>query len=462
MEAEKLKKKLNGSTLKGTKVRIEDAKPEKKKRKAEVDDAEEDQKVKKRKVRKEKAKREDGVLLGHELKEGRRIKRGWTEDGVEPKKKDKKSKKAKHESKNDGIEKKKLRFKTSIPPNAAAIEPESKSKSSNNEKKKKEKKAERTGQKAAIVHEFAKSKKPVAAGIVSNEKPAVEYEDGKGWVDDGGNVVEAAIESKRPKRKTRSTPPKQTEQATASNELAADVATEGASDDQSSEVEEESSVVSESDGEAEEDADEEPFMQNGANSIKVPLNDEVVIPPSGETARDCTPQPAETVHPLEALFKRPAPKPESASKPKPGPIDTSFSFFNSGSAEGDDDDMQDVAYPPQTPHTKEDLEWRSIRSAAPTPDTAAIGRKFSFPFARGDVDEDEDEDGDEDMGVEGEGLGASDVKSGAQSGEREESEFRKLFFDQRGDFNRGWKKRKRETRKAKRQMENRRVGRRAV
>ena len=40
-EAEKLKQKFNGTTLKGTKVRIEEAKPEKK-RKAEPDETEEE------------------------------------------------------------------------------------------------------------------------------------------------------------------------------------------------------------------------------------------------------------------------------------------------------------------------------------------------------------------------------------------------------------------------------------
>src|ERR1700761_4372335 len=79
MEAQKLKKKLNGSTLRGTKVRIEDAKPEKKRRGEGDEEAEREQKARKT-SKKEKKKREDGVIPGHELEEGRHVKRGWTEN----------------------------------------------------------------------------------------------------------------------------------------------------------------------------------------------------------------------------------------------------------------------------------------------------------------------------------------------------------------------------------------------
>lgn len=47
MEADKLKKKIHGFTLKGSKVRIEEAKPEKK-RKADRDETEEERKERKK------------------------------------------------------------------------------------------------------------------------------------------------------------------------------------------------------------------------------------------------------------------------------------------------------------------------------------------------------------------------------------------------------------------------------
>ena len=54
-----------------------------------------------------------------------------------------------------------------------------------------------------------------------------------------------------------------------------------------------------------------------------------------------------------------------------------------------------------TPFTQRDLEWRGLRSAAPTPDTAAIGRRFSFDWRKGSQEVDHD-DGEElsDGGVE--------------------------------------------------------------
>ncbi|KAF7188743.1 hypothetical protein HII31_09995 [Pseudocercospora fuligena] len=161
---------------------------------------------------------------------------------------------------------------------------------------------------------------------------------------------------------------------------------------------------------------------------------------SGAEASQPVGEPKE-VHPLEALFKRPS---QDTEKPKPAPIDTSFSFFNP------DDNEEDVAVEikvPQTPRTKEELEWRSIRSAAPTPDTAALGKSFDFSFT---------EDQDEDMRDVPESPVRAKTNDKAE-GEKEESEFRKWFYENRGDLNRAWKKRRREERKVGRQRENRRL-----
>ena len=68
MEAAKLKKKLNGSTLRGSKVRIEEAKPEKRKA---GEDAEDEEVKKVKRVKKEKTKKDQGVLEGIELPTGR-------------------------------------------------------------------------------------------------------------------------------------------------------------------------------------------------------------------------------------------------------------------------------------------------------------------------------------------------------------------------------------------------------
>lgn len=451
MEADKLKKKLNGSVLKGTKVRIEEAKPEKK-RKVEPEEHEDERKARKKAKKEKRRKREEGVLSGHQLEEGRRIKRGWKEDGLDKKssKKAKKSKISKHDG-DEGLEGKKLRFKTSIPPNVAPVEDKSKKKS----KGKKEKK----GKGNDVVEEFKKTQKPMITAVGSGKQTA-SFEEGKGWVDDEGNVIEAAPVSKHSKASKRSKSSSESFNVEATKKDATapvaelELANGAVSRDDGTSSE--SSILSESSELDSSDSDDEVSV---ASESPVSQEDEA-------SKRTPEPQPKE-VHPLEALFKRPGSS--SASKPKPHPIDTSFSFFNAGSDDVEGEGENDkAALPPQTPHTKQDLEWRSVRSAAPTPDTAAIGKKFSFPFAQ-DVEADENADSDQDD-VGDTVAGAKDAmevdatpsaKAGDQD-EKQESDFRKWFFENRGDLNRGWKKRRREERKAKRQRENRRLSRRVV
>lgn len=60
MEAQKIKKKFNGTILKGTKVRIEDARPEKK-RKSTASENEDEEPIK---VKKKKVKSEKGEVMG--------------------------------------------------------------------------------------------------------------------------------------------------------------------------------------------------------------------------------------------------------------------------------------------------------------------------------------------------------------------------------------------------------------
>jgi RNA recognition motif-containing protein len=80
-EAQKLKNKLNGTMLKGTKIKIEEAKPEKKRKSREEAAPDADDGKVRKKAKKEKTKRKVGELVveGHELPEGRHVKRGWTE-----------------------------------------------------------------------------------------------------------------------------------------------------------------------------------------------------------------------------------------------------------------------------------------------------------------------------------------------------------------------------------------------
>jgi hypothetical protein len=359
-------------------------------------------------VKKEKRKREEGVLPGHGLEEGRRVKRGWT-DGEGKGKKN--AAEANGTANGEG---RKLRFKTTLPPNASQIPEKGKDKV---KKKQKDKEGGKKREKT-VVEEFKRSKKSRDVSLPGGQGQHgdVHYEDDKGWVDQDGQVVETERVSKKSKRQKRSQEPKT-------------MPTVDEENDQSMAVD--GSTVNPP---AQDD-------ETGSSALQPDSSD--LAMPDGESQKE--------VHPLEAIFKRPTTSASESSKPRPTPIDTSFSFFNSG-AEDDEEDAG-VNLPPQTPHTRRDLEWRSLRSAAPTPDTAAIGRRFSFPVPadsemgdEGDADDQDMEDADQ----------ADATGVAANRPIREESALRKRHYEIRGEFNRAWKKRRREERKQTRQRENRR------
>lgn len=434
MEAQKLKKKLNGSTLKGTKVKIEDAKLERKRKSDdEGDDATSNKKARKLPRKQKGWPKGPGLpndFSGYELGRARHVKRGWsetTDNGQSPVRDEEPP--VRDEDPHSSLEGKKLRFKTTLPPTTSPTETEKGVKKNRKEKNKKG----RSG-KNVVVEEFSKKRRlpqtPIqAAGPGFG---ALNYEDGKGWIDESGNVVEPERNSNRKESEGSEQGIERRISAIESREVA-------------------DLLVAQNSARSNE-ANEEENMAVGEYAT--------------EQAAAAEPEKEKEVHPLEALFKRPTTRAsDAASKPRPKPINTSFSFFD---AEGRtaDQEVGDEMMPPQTPHTKRDLEWRSIRSAAPTPDTAAIGRKFSFPGFGGSDDEDEELDvdpavADEMDGVEQTSAGADAL---AAAGERggEESAFRKWFYENRGDFNRGWKKRRRDEKKIERQRENRRVTRRVA
>lgn len=450
MEAQKLKKKLNGSTLKGAKVRIEDAKPEKK-RKAEASDGPDSERKARKVARREQKVREDGVLAGHELEAGRHVKRGWkdaTEGGRANAQKSKKTRTAsEHDAVGQSLAAKKLRFKTSVPPNVSALPNESKSKDKAKKKARKETKNDRR----TVVDEFKKTTK-IGHGHARTDdsRGPLRYEDGKGWVNEAGEIVEGNRPSKKSKGRE--------EVAEAEK---SPVSTHNAQHEDSQvrgDAMELDNVSSAEMPAATPDLD----VNEERNIVETSsIAQEAGVAGAGP-AEEAVPAEAEKeVHPLEALFKRPAPVSPQGKRGRPKPIDTSFNFFDAD-VDDDGDENIPVDMPPQTPHTRRDLEWRSIRSAAPTPDTAAIGRKFSFPFAQQNdsVDEPAAEESDAEE-VEAESKAGAAAAAGKDD-RGEESAYRKWFYENRGDYNRGWKKRRREERKVKRQRENRRLSRKIV
>ncbi|XPS96705.1 hypothetical protein M3J09_005964 [Ascochyta lentis] len=544
-EANKIKKKLNGTTLKGSKVRIEMAKPEKRKAREEADAAPQDKPSKRaKKDKKEKKnksetrKRDPGVFDGVELPDDRKVKRGWTEP-VSAKsksskdKKDKKSKHDKHQPKPSKYTKEpELLFKAKLEPVAATEHAR--------KEKKKDKKERKTKTKEVIVHEFEKNTKTPSflkvAKVSTEKKPPVEYVNGLGWVDEDGAVVEPETKKAAHSRVlqlvdgqqlveppptdsqgrpiVRAAPPptdsqgrplkpakkQKPKKATPPPESDAESDAESSVVSSSSEDEPSSSSESEdSDNDQDSDNDEEsapasptpsPAQSKSAQSKPAPKTSQPSPAPPSTSTKE--------VHPLEALFKR-APPPSLSTPTKPPPIDTTFSFF-------DNETTSPADGAPTTPFTQRDLEWRGLRSAAPTPDTAAIGRRFSFDWRKGsqeaddaaadeemsDVDageqaqlhlntrantqskpladvveedeDDDDDDDDDDDNDDDNNKGSVDAgpaaaaAAGIESTEdKPESEFRKWFWDNRGDINRAWKKRRRDALKAKRHADNRKM-----
>lgn len=472
MEAQKLKRKLNGSTLKGAKVRVEEAKAEKKRKLEDGDeeDVDEGKKVRKRE-RRERREREEGVLPGYELEEGRMIKRGWTEDGTKVKKpKKEKSNGSRTSGKSEvGFESKKLRFKTAASPVANAAE--GKDHGATKPKKDKDSKKHKDKQ---VVEEFSKRTK--LSNIQQTDPDSMHgttYEDGRGWVDEHGTVVEPEHASTKRRRGREPSLNREPISAIESHEVANDlvVPVADAHNDGSDRDDIQSEIV---DDDQDEDisSDDEKSAEEDEDSEKEEAKADPA-PPASNSA----PLAEKEIHPLEALFKRPTTSASEIAKPRPKPINTSFSFF--GSSGGDDHDdldagreVHDSALPPQTPRTKRDLEWRGLRSAAPTPDTAVTSKRFSFSIGvageedgedqrEEDADADADADENHPTALQQPNGSAEEVQPATTTvGDHgEESAFRKWFYENRGDLNRGWKKRRRDERKLKRQRENRRLGR---
>ncbi|KAJ4287072.1 hypothetical protein N0V88_007766 [Collariella sp. IMI 366227] len=471
-DAEKLRKKLNGAVLRGVKIRIDRARPstipiplgdkamakeKSAKRAAEAAAQPPKEKTKKRKLNRDEI---SGVNL-----EGRTVKRGWTTADEPKEKRTKKDKEKKSKDKKSNEKRKQLKskytehaeclVKTILPTNAA---PAPDADPSTPAKRKKGRSRE------VVVHEFEKTTKfPTflkAVATAESSKATPQYIDGQGWVDEDGNVVEA-VEAKPPRAgkvllKTDSIPKtrKQIANDESSSSSSEDEAESEESGDESAEEDkpefavpaaEDDSPMSDAESEnasASSALESEPQRPKSSGSTK---SLSITIPPA-------TPSEPKVVHPLEALYKRP--KQPEGEAPKSVPEAQGFSFFAGGDEESaEEDDGADVgAQVPLTPYTRHDLELRNIRSAAPTPDTAHPSRRFT-PWEQDD-DEDDGEPADEDLDEE---MGTPSRVGSAQPTDGDNnpaSDFQKWFWENRGDLNRSWKKRRKMAGKEKRYREN--------
>ncbi len=465
MDAEKIKRKLNGSILKGVKVKIEAAKP----KKELIPDVEEPAKPKKEKEKTNSKKRKRGnetipaIDIG-----GRSIKRGWTTPASATSKKEtsksKNGKKPVVKSKYTTLPE--CLFKTALPPNVAA---HTGKREGNPEKKR------RKSDKGSVVHEFEKTTKFATflrgpAGP-KKTKRAAEFVEGKGWVDEDGNIVEEKL------KKQKSTMfPTSAEQGEVEPEHKA---SKSESSEAESEDEPDAAVVEippqvpqtvkqdspiSSSGSSSEECGHSASgddLKGGSSTPKKTVPDPSTLPlisksrpqsssgpPSGLniTIQDSTitsnPKSGE-LHPLEAIYKRP--RPESLGS-LPQLSQSTFTFFG---VDGDED-LEEGRYQdqvPLTPFTQKDFEFRSVRSAAPTPDTAHVNERFIWPTP-GDEDDEEEE-------ISSPIRKESPAKTmDAKTGEAE-SDFQKWFYENRGETSRAWKKRRKAVAKEKRQRENR-------
>ncbi|KAH8899911.1 hypothetical protein GQ53DRAFT_709175 [Thozetella sp. PMI_491] len=468
-DAEKLRKKLHGAVLKGVKLRVEPARPSSMPEPmgdAALAKDKDGKKEKKQKKDKSKKRKRDGEeIVGIALEEGRKVKRGWTVADEPPAKKEKrdKSKKDQGEKKK---EKKKVKSKytnhdeclvrTILPAHVAKAAEADEASSG---RKKKDKSRE------VVIHEFEKTTKfPTflkSTAVSTKSKPPPEYVDGKGWVDAEGNVVEAARKKQVPQKDDSSSSSGDSSEDEPTAQLAS------TSDDSASESEEEERVES-----PVETQKITPRSLGNLPSSPLALKSDNRPKSSGSTrsltikippVTPATPAAAK-VHPLEALYKRP--KNEDGTVGKADSEAKDFTFFGGGDVEEEEEEAlggtpapSSQAQPPMTPYTRQDFEFRNVRSAAPTPDTAHPNRSFK-PWAHDDAEDDLDEDPEEENLNEDENNedededGPKPEGATTSGGDQATSDFQAWFWEHRGDLNRSWKKRRRMMTKEKRYREN--------
>ncbi|MCJ1425920.1 hypothetical protein MMC29_003821 [Sticta canariensis] len=503
MDAEKVRKRFNGAILKGSKMRVEDARPEKSRRisaaqnagRSEIsleDGPSEESQTQGRK----KHEKVDGVMTGIELPEGRKVKRGWTEPAAALKSsKTSKDTNAKHTKKlkpnpSRFTNERECLFKTKLPPNAVA----------SNTKAVKRKRGQSGGN--TVVHEFEHTTKHATFLRESKDsigsEGAVEYAEGKGWMDRNGRILEEGTEMRRtrPKLNKGKDVPSTTKNEHDSHPAAHKISkipsirvNDSAKPDEAADIDDETSSSGTSsssagdsdgksyttpaqrnddtDGDAEnsasplpsgEEAYEGNIVQERVRAMSVSNN-----PLESQANHDFleSKQPIDEVHPLEALFKRPKIAASSTPKKPTLEVSTSFNFFDHDAEEGSSNGY----LAPHTPFTQQDIRERRQRSAAPTPDTAAPGKSFGNMWVSRSESGEEEEGGEEKEAqsakeaVISKSISAKEHggAQGADSEERPESDFSKWFWEHRGETNRAWKRRRREAAKEKRQTDDKKT-----
>lgn len=480
-DAQRIKKKLNGAVLRGSKIRIEPARPVEMPTPSQdavvqTFDAAEARGQPKKSKEKKKRKRDALEVSGVELEEGRMVKRGWTVAPEEAKSKKRRVKKDKEGSTDsNNKENKKRRDVKSLYTEGAeclvkTVLPLNRRDLAVNDDGKSKKKAKKGHHRGIVIHEFERNTKFAtflkSTNDTATKQAATNFVEGLGWVNEDGTVVED-VKTTRPtafpkmqvQRSKSSLEPVLNKDTSSRN---SDTSSEGESDSESDAsstqrlvslakhsrpVEKDSGILSDAAG-----------SKSVSSVISLPL-DTSPTTPSGK------------VHPLEALYRR-SKKNETVTSQEAntcepftfGAIDDSEENSSPEESDGEADGGDQSPYknqgaqPPLTPFTKQDLEWRNVRSAAPTPDTAHPSRvpRLWFPGgddALGDLEEDNEED---DANIEDGSSGprARDNKYPDKDLDNAPADFQKLFWERRAELNRSWKMRRRVSAKEKRYREN--------
>lgn len=493
-DAERLKAKLNGSVLKGTRMRIESAHPEVREEPSGEQATTKKEKRKKAKSKEEKSSKkrkrgedvDEGVLLTD-----RKVKRGWTEvpdykskkDGKDRKKdkatkgdKDKMSKriKSKYTDQDECL------LKVRLPSGAMKNLPDDDEAARKRRKK-------RGKEREVIVHEFENTTRfpSFLKGTAGeNSRPeAAEFVEGKGWVDEDGNLLEPVASNSRASKSSKSAAKKAVKKAAVAAEESDGTSSSGTSSSEEEEEEaekddsspkKESAPAETSDTSSEESDDEDEVERSVELSTPVSAaKTKRTRPDSSSSSKNLTikipppntPSPSKTeVHPLEALYKRKKPEDGVAETPAQA---QPFTFFGGDGDEDEEDggsgtNRNSNPPMPMTPFSRQDFEWRNTRSAAPTPDTAHPSRVQSM-WSMQEEDEEDDEDmddapipeEDEEQANEEDDDGADDKEPNETSdGKQSSSDFQSWFWENRRDLNQSWMKRRKAAAKEKRHREN--------
>ena len=486
IEADKLKKKLNGSILRGSKIRIELAR-----RKEIMTDGGKGQSIDSGLTpgntsrRGKSKKREEGVIQGYELPTERKVKRGWAEPAsseVKPKKrrKDETEKKSKPKT-TSLIGEAECLFKTTLPPNVSGAG------AAKEGKLKKRKKS--VSNQDVVVHEFSNTTKHASflrdESGAKGSKTASEYVEGRGWMDKDGKIVEAVPKTRRSKatteeasKESKDSMPRRSRRTSKVDVPAVEVIAPQSRNVKNQITDDETSSSGTSSDSESESGSEVKSLENspparkptrastresraksnglGINAVengdvavdqveRLSITRSSATPPLQEPSQTSDPSSKE-VHPLEALFKRPNNAASRTPKKPSLEVSTSFNLSDPNIDEGGSQTL----FIPQTPFTQQDIRQRRQRSAAPTPDTAAPGKTFGDMWAgTSDVSEEDEDDEQEDATA-----GKTEEASTGSKDEKPESQFSKWFWEHRGENNRAWKRRRREAAKEKRQKDN--------